>query len=214
MIEAVVFDMDGVLIDSEPIWRVSERVVFARYDHHITDEQCRLTTGLRVEKVVAFWEREAGRVIGAPGVVAREITDEVISRVSAEGFAIPGVYESVELALSLNLKIGLATASDMSLVDMTLKRLNLENTFEVITTAEHLEFSKPHPQVYMNACAELGVTCAHAVAIEDSLRGAISAKAALMRVVAVPDRGEDPTKFAFCDVLLESLAQLSATHLS
>ena len=208
MIEAVVFDMDGVLIDSEPLWRASERVVFARYGHHITDEQCRLTTGLRVEKVVAYWEREVGSPIGAPGAAAAEIMDEVVARVSREGEAMPGVYDAIALCRRLGLKVALATASDMALVDMTLKRLNLEDAFDAHTSAEHLQYSKPHPQVYMDACAAIDVACTHSVAIEDSLRGAISAKAASMRVVAVPDHEEELSRFGFCDAILRSLTAL------
>jgi sugar-phosphatase len=200
-VSAFIFDLDGLLIDSEPLWRRAEIEVFGRHGLHLGEEQCLETTGLRIDEVVRHW--------GQPAEAAAEIVDRVIELVRVEGSPKPFAVESVREARRRTEKLALASSSPERLIEATLGKLGIRDVFDAVVSASSEPYGKPHPGVYLTTAARLGgVAPTECVAIEDSLNGVIAAKAARMRCVAVPERAD--ARFAIADVVLSSLAGLAA----
>jgi len=201
--------MDGVLLDSEPLWQRAEIEVFGRLGLDLAVEDCLQTMGLRVDEVVTFWY--AARPWPGPGPV--EVVDTLLARVRAlflaEAVALPGLAELLDRLRRRAVPVALATSSPLRLVDAVLRRLDLGGVFAVVASAEHEPFGKPHPGVYLTAAAGLGIAPTECVAIEDSVNGVIAAKAARMRCVAVPSAeiAADP-RFAIADASVAGLAAI------
>jgi len=202
----VVFDMDGVLVDSEPLWHEAEIAALAPLGVPLTPALCRQTTGVRVDGVVRHWRTLHPWAEGpADDVVVASIVDGVVARVRARGEPMPGARAALEAVGDLPL--GLASSSPQRIIDAVLERLELRARFAVVQSAESLLRGKPDPLVYRLACRALGVDPAHAVAVEDSGSGLRAAHAAGMIVVAVPDPAADPPDaLHLADVVLDSLA--------
>lgn len=213
MIDAVIFDLDGLLIDSEPLWRRAEIEVFARAGLHLTDAQCAETTGLRLDEVVRLRRTQfrgwhtLSEVEAVDAIHAR-----VIDLLRAEGVAKEGACDAVTLVASTGVRLALASSSARPVIVAALDRLGLASSFEVVRSAETEPYGKPHPGVYLSTANALGVAPTACLAIEDSLNGLIAAKAARMRCVVVPEH-DDP-RFALADVKLRSLTELDARALS
>jgi len=201
---AAIFDMDGLLIDSEPFWRASEIEVFATVGLTLTDAQCERTTGLRIDEVVAHWHGAHPWDDPQPAVITERIVDGLIRRVREGGAKLPGVDAAIAKCRDQGLRLALASSSARRIIDATLDRLALTDTFEVIASAEDDRYGKPHPSVFLRTAELLGVAPTECLVFEDSLNGVIAAKAARMHVVAVPER-QDP-RFAIADRVLSSLA--------
>jgi sugar-phosphatase len=208
---AVIFDLDGLLIDSEPHWRAVEREVFARAGLALTDDDCAATTGLRIDEVVAL--RMASPAWRGPPRrdTVEAIVEGVVARIAAHGVPKAGAIAAVRRIRSLGLPVALASSSPMRVIDAALHRLEARGLFDVIQSAEHLPLGKPHPEVYLRTAQRLGVEAPRCVAVEDSVLGMIAAKAARMRCVVVPER-PDP-RFALADRVLETLDALDGPAL-
>jgi mannitol-1-/sugar-/sorbitol-6-/2-deoxyglucose-6-phosphatase len=207
MIDAVIFDLDGLLIDSEPLWRRAEIEVFARAGLVLTDAQCAETTGLRLDEVVRLrmQQHRAWHTLSEADAI-EAIHARVVELLRAEGVAKEGAREAVRYVASKGVRVALASSSAMRVIDAALARLGLASSFEVVRSAEHEPYGKPHPGVYLTTAQALGVAPTACVAIEDSLNGLIAAKAARMRCVAVPEH--DDARFALADLTLRSLTAL------
>ncbi|MCB9595510.1 MAG: hexitol phosphatase HxpB [Sandaracinaceae bacterium] len=201
--QAAIFDMDGLLIDSEPLWRAAEIEVFATVGLHLTDAQCEETTGLRIDEVVAVRHAEAPWTDPPQARIVERIVDRLIALVSERGEPLPGVDHALARCRQDGLRLALASSSPMRIIDATLARLGLADTFEVVTSAETERYGKPHPAVFLRCAETLGVPPTACLVFEDSLNGVIAAKAARMRCVAVPEK-PDP-RFAIADRVLASL---------
>ena len=208
MIKGILFDMDGVLIDSEPFWRLAEIEVFATVGVHLSDQDCRQTMGLRIDEVVAFQYGLAPWKQPGQQQVAGLILDRVVELVRQRGKPLPGVVQAVTAAQASGLPMGIASSSSYRLIEATLDCLGLQEYFPIVHSAQHEALGKPHPAVYLAAADKLNVAASSCVAIEDSLNGIIAAKAARMRVVAIPDeeQGQDP-RFVLADTRLHSLLE-------
>lgn len=203
--------MDGLLIDSEPLWRRAEMGVFAELGVELTEAMCERTTGLRIDEVVRHWHGQLGPWAGAPpDAVAARVIERVIALISAEGEPKPGAREAVAAARDAGLRRALASSSARPIIDAALARLGLETAFEVVHSASDEAWGKPHPAVYLSTATRLGVPPTDCVALEDSLPGVIAAKAARMSCIAVPDVAPDRVApFAVADVVLRSLQQVT-----
>lgn len=209
-IEAVVFDMDGVLIDSEPLWRKAEIAVMAKRGIHLTEADCKRLMGLRTDEVVkqvaADWKTDL-----PVGEVSEEIIHAVCGLIADEGHVIEGFRD---LALRLKRRgvpLAVATSSPMRVVRSVLRRTELEDTFSVVVSAEKFPYGKPHPQVYLEACAGLGMHPTQCLAIEDSLNGTLAAKAARMTALAIPEPENVQHKgFGIADYLVHTPQEAAA----
>ena len=204
-VDGVVFDMDGVLVDSEPLWHEAEIAVLAPLGVPLTRELCLQTTGVRVDGVVRHWRaRHPWGDVPADADVVAAIVDGVVQRVRARAEPMRGAHEA--LASVADLPLGLASSSPQRIIDAVLDRLAVRARFSVVQSAESLPRGKPDPLVYRLACESLGIDPRHAVAVEDSSSGLRAAHAAGMIVVAVPDPAAHvPDALDLADVVLDSL---------
>lgn len=207
-ISAVVFDMDGVLIDSEPIWRAVEREIFARVGIRVTDRDLEETMGVRIEEVVALWHRRHPWTDPSPQEVAEAIVEGVARAVEDEGVLIDGAEKAVDYFTGLGLRVALASSSPMRLIRAVLSRSGLGDRFEVVHSAEEEERGKPDPAVYLSTARKLGVTPDRSLAVEDSVAGVRSAKAAGMVCIAVSDPVIGAGELADADLVLGALAEI------
>jgi len=209
--KAVIFDMDGILINSEPYWKAAEQTVFAaqgidpEIQHQLPD-----TTGLRIDQVVRLWLQVAGNKSVNAASITQQIIEYVIDKINEERPLLPGVRHALQLCQQSGVKIGLASASPMSMITTVVNLFELTPYFITLSSAEALPYSKPHPQVYLNAAKALGVDPLHCLAIEDSVNGMVAAKAARMRVFTVPahEQTEWPV-WSLADRKLTSLSELT-----
>ena len=210
-IKAVIFDMDGVLIDSEPFWQDSELAVFEEVDIHLTREDCMETTGLRILAVVEHWfaRKPWDTSVLSCDAVAEKILDGVVERVKSSGKPLPGVRENLARLAELGVPMGLATSSDDCLIDAVLDKLAIRGYFQVCHSAAHEKFGKPHPAVFISTAEKMGVQPANCLVIEDSLNGLIAARAAQMMCMAIPEAKylEDP-RFAIAHYRFSALTAL------
>jgi mannitol-1-/sugar-/sorbitol-6-/2-deoxyglucose-6-phosphatase len=217
---AVIFDMDGLLIDSEPLWVRAEIEVFRAVGLALAPADCGRTKGLRVDDVVAYWETqtsggfaEAGRAVPL-GEVEQRLVRRVAELIASEGEPLAGAREAVKLARDAALPIALASSSPMPIIRAALERLGLAAAFDAVHSAETETYGKPHPAIFLRTAEALGVAPPACLVLEDSLNGVIAAKAARMACIAVPEAHphHDP-RFVLADEVLGSLVQLTPTHL-
>lgn len=209
MLEAAIFDMDGLLIDSEPFWREVEMRVLGDLGVPLTSEMCKETMGFRVNEAVAHWRR--AHPWDGPGddEVADELVAGVIECIEREGRLMDGAVEAIDLVAGQGARLAIASSSLYRVIDAVVERFGLRDRFEVIHSAEDEELGKPDPAVYLTTAGKLGVRSAACVALEDSVNGVISAKAAGMACVAVPDpAAAADRRFDMADVVLGSLLEL------
>ncbi|MCB0325798.1 MAG: hexitol phosphatase HxpB, partial [Bdellovibrionales bacterium] len=192
-VRAVIFDMDGLLIDSEPFWRRAEMAVFGDLGVTLTDQDCAMTMGLRVDEVVRYWyEQRPWQAPVSHEAIAEQIVEAVISLVRKEGKPMPGVFELISFFRERSLPMAIASSSYDRLIQVVVEALGLERDIVLTYSAEHEPYGKPHPGVYLTACSKLAIEPAAALAFEDSPNGVRAARAAGMRCVFVPDQALPP----------------------
>ncbi|NRN28093.1 hexitol phosphatase HxpB [Photorhabdus heterorhabditis] len=214
-IKAAIFDMDGLLIDSEPYWAQGEKEVFGELGLDLSlAEKLPDTLGLRIDHVVELWY-QASPWQGVPkSEVEQRIIDHVINLIKENRPLLPGTEHALSLCHEQELKIGLASASPQYMLEQVLEMFNLRHYFDTVVSAAKLPHSKPNPEVYLRAAEQLGVAPINCVALEDSFNGMIATKAARMRSIVVPSTHHfnDP-RWALADIKLHSLEQLSVTDI-
>lgn len=206
--------MDGLLIDTEPIWRRSEIEVFGELGLHLTEEQCMQTMGVRVAEVVKLWYSRHPWEDPSCEEVTRRIYASVIEHVLSEGEPMPGVLNALRVVREKGLLCGIASSSSEILIRAVIQRLGIAEYIQMICSADDEAEGKPHPAVYLTAARRLGVAPEQCVALEDSPNGVLSAKAAGMLCIVVPDRflAGDP-RMGCADLRLESLEDFSSETL-
>lgn len=207
--QAVIFDMDGVLLDSEPFWQVAESDVFASVGLDLTSEDMAQTIGLRIQEVVAFWYRHHPWEGPSLEEVASRVVARVIELIHQRGEMLPGVRRAIESIHALGVPMTVASSSSRALIEAVVERFDLGGFFPAVFSADAETHGKPHPAVFLTAAASLGVGPMDCLVIEDSLNGVLAAKAARMRCLVVPDpRQQGDPRFAIADRVLDSLDDL------
>lgn len=206
--DAVIFDMDGVLIDSEPLWKIAMEEVFHSFGSFLTKQDFQKTVGLRLDEVIHFWHQHEGWTNVSPEEVEQQIVLKMIELIRANPIALTGVLETLTFLKGRKIKIGLATSSYEVLINTVLRELNIKEYFDVTHSAEHEEYGKPHPAVYLTVAERLNVKPIRCLVIEDSLNGIISAKAARMKVVCIPEKTHHvEPKLILADHQFETMAE-------
>jgi len=206
MLEAIIFDMDGLLIDSEPFWQQAEIEVFADVGLKLTPQLCLQTMGLRIDEVVNYWYRQFPWDHPSQEKIAQRIVQRVIELIETQGVARKGVDPLFDFLESIPLPLALASSSDGNLIEAVIKRLHLNGKFQIIHSATEERYGKPHPAVYLTTAEKLGVTPTHCLALEDSFNGVLSAKAARMMCYAIPEGYPDPDpRLIIADQMFPSL---------
>ncbi len=214
-IAGVIFDLDGLLVDSEPIWRQAEIEIFDDLGLELTDDDVRETMGLRIDEAVRHWWERFPWTGPAPAEVAARITARVVELITVGGRPMPGALESVAFCVRETIPVAVCSGSSEAVMVATLRRLGLEADIVAWHSAEFEPYGKPHPGAYLTTAAKLGLDPLDCLAVEDSFNGAIAAKAARMRVVVVPEAAtRDSPRWGFCDAHLESLEDFGPDLLS
>lgn len=209
MIKAVIYDMDGIIIDSEPLWRKAEIKIFSEFNVSLTEEMCKETMGLRVDEVVEYWSHKYQLDENDFYAIENKIMDEVVHLVESEGVILAGVNESLDFFKEKKIIIALASSSQMRLIDAVVDRFGLRSYFSTIYSAEVEKYGKPHPGVYITTAEKLNVPTGQCLAIEDSVNGMLSAKAAKMKCIGVPDSEHRTDKrLGVADMVIDSLEKV------
>lgn len=177
----------------------------------LTPERCRETTGLRMDEAVAYW---AARYPWT-GVTLEEVVQRILGRVLSlleeRAPLKAGVRESLVVVRAAGLRVALASSSPLALIEGALDRFGLREEFEQVLSAEGERFGKPHPGVYLTTAARLDVAPQACVALEDSVNGVLSATAAGMRCIAVPERWPvQDLRFGNAHAIVRSLLEVDA----
>ncbi len=205
--EAVIFDMDGVLIDSEPLWKIAMEEAFHSVGCMITKKDFQKTVGLRIDEVVEYWHKHSGWKDLSVKEVEDLIIQKMVRLIKENGDPLVGVLDTISFLKSQGLKVGLATSSYNILIDKVLDALGIRDAFDVVNSAEDEEFGKPHPAVYLTVANKLKVDPIKCLVIEDSLNGVIAGMAAKMNVVCIPEKTHNPErKLQLAHYLFEDMA--------
>ncbi len=204
--KAAIFDMDGLIIDSEPLWRLAERAAFARVGLELSDDDCRRTTGLRSDEVVGYWFARHPWTGSSQEEVVLDLEIRVADLISARGApCLESTMPSKRLRES-GLRLALASSSSHELIRVVLAALGMEDTFEVLSSGADELRGKPDPAVYLTTVRRLGLPAMECLAFEDSAAGVRAAHAAGCRVIAVPAAADfDDPRFDIADLKLRSL---------
>jgi HAD superfamily hydrolase (TIGR01509 family) len=210
VIEAVAFDLDGVLLDSEQVWDAAREQLARERGGRWHDEAQRDMMGMSSPE----WSRYMHETIGLPeppDEINREVVQRLIASYRERLPVIPGAREAVQ-RLAARWPLGLASSSNRELIDLALELLGVRNLFRATVSSEEVPRGKPAPDVYLEAARRLDADPTRTAAIEDSHNGILSAKAAGMRVIAIPNRHFPPAEQALeqTHVVLNSLAGLTA----
>lgn len=196
--KAVIFDMDGVIIDSEPSWQEAQIEALASFGVNITRQNCeQLTMGKRIDEIVRIWCKTHSISVPFSSFETMILT-KLCNRIAQSGEALTGVYNALEYFSNKNLKIALATSSNHMLIKAVFDRLNLWDSFDVICSAEDEVYGKPHPGVYLSAARELNLDNEDCLVLEDSLTGLTAAKRANMTTYLVSPHCQSD-KFSVAD---------------
>ncbi len=214
MIDAVVFDMDGILIDSERVWDdVREQLSRERGGSWHEGAQRDMMGMSSVE-----WSRYMHERLGlreSPGEIDAEVVRRMQIRYRESLPVLPGAAEAVKRVGTV-FTLGLASSSNRPLIELALELMGIEQWFRVTVSSEEVERGKPAPDVYLEAARRLGVDPSRSAAVEDSHNGILSAHAAGMRVIAVPNVHFPPREeaLAVANVVLGSIAELTPAVVS
>jgi len=207
--QAVIYDMDGLIIDSEPLWRATEVKVFNAIGVPLTLDMTIQTMGRRINEVVDFWYAQYPWNSPSKEEIEQEVVRGVVNGINSDGDLLEGTLESIKFFKQKGLRLALASSSSLFIIHTVLSKFGLEKYFEVIHSAEGELFGKPHPAVYESTIKLLGVPAANCIALEDSLNGVRSAKAAGTFCIAVPDyRVHGAEEFHEADIVLRSLKEI------
>lgn len=189
-LKAVIFDMDGVLVDSEGFWAEAEREVFSSYGVQVTDDLASQTKYMTTKEVTEFWySKFPWENLDIPSV-EQEVVSKVIELIQTENCTMSGIEEFIKALKSKEYKIGLATNAPLRVADAVLEKLQVRHFFDVVHSSELEEQGKPHPAVYLSSAQKLGISPEHCIAIEDSHSGLKAAKAAGMKTIVFTNNNE------------------------
>lgn len=205
-IEAIIFDMDGLLIDSEPSWRHAEITIFNRLGVPLTEKMTLETVGLRLDEVVRYWFDRFQWDSFTESEVEEMILSEMAALHNKQCILLPGVLQTLEFFHKRSIPMAIASSSHPLLISTAIEKTGIAHYLSVIQSGYQEYYSKPNPEIFLSAAAKLNVMPTKCLVFEDSFNGMIAALAARMKVVAVPDQscGIDP-RFICADLQLATL---------
>lgn len=214
VINAVVFDLDGVLIDSEPVWEEVRRQVVADYGGRWPPDAQRRLMGMSTQEWARYLSDDLG--VGLPpDRVAGQVIAQMAARYSAHLPLMPGAVAAVK-RLAARWPLGLASSAPASLIESVLVTAGLREEFAIVMSTEQVASGKPAPDIYLAVTARLGVPPGECAAVEDSTNGLRSAAAAGLAVIAVPHPKypPDPAALAQAKLVLTDLTGLTVSTIT
>jgi len=179
--------MDGLLVDSEPYWKIAEKICFGKLGLNLNDELLRQVMGFRLSEVVEYWYNYQPWGEKNFEAVEADVLETVKQLIIENADALPGVIQTLELCKTNGYKIALASSSAMSLINVVVDKLNIRHYFDLLVSAEFEPYGKPHPSVFITTANQLNVLPTECLVFEDSVNGMIAAKAARMKCIVVPE---------------------------
>lgn len=201
--KAVIFDMDGVIIDSEPFWQRAEFEVFSSLGVVLDAEFTNLTKTMTTVEVTKFWYEKFPWQSKTLEEVEEMVIERVMELIEQVGGEINGIEPFIKKLKSNGFKIGLATNSPYKIIPVVLKKAGISQYFDIIFSAEFVELGKPDPAIYLMTSKELGIDPENCIVIEDSYSGMLAAKKAGMKVVAFTNGNQD-VNLSLADYKMES----------
>ncbi|QVY66229.1 hexitol phosphatase HxpB [Polaribacter sp. Q13] len=203
-INTFIFDMDGVIIDSEPFWRQAQIEILASYNVTVSIEDCiKNTMGKRIDDVSLTW-CQLHQLTVNPKLLEQEIITAVVQLITKKGKAKNGLFELLDYLTKNNFNIALATSSSKPIINAVFNRLNIAHYFNVVCSADTEEYGKPHPAIYLKVAKLLKVNTENCLILEDSVTGLIAAKAASMNTIVIPEDKNDP-RFTIANNIFSSM---------
>lgn len=210
--KAVIFDMDGVIVDSEPLWQQAEREVFSDLGVKVTDELCQITQSMTTTEVARFWYKQSPWSDTPVSEAESQVVDRVIELIQKHDCVIPDITRVVGELTSRGFRLGLATNSPYRIIPEVLARADLASAFEVISSSEFEKAGKPEPDVYLSTLKKLAVPPQKCLAIEDSNSGIVAAKKAGIKAIAFCNNGRNPIREAV-SLQIQAFAHVDYTAL-
>jgi mannitol-1-/sugar-/sorbitol-6-/2-deoxyglucose-6-phosphatase len=213
--QASIFDMDGLLIDSEVLWHEAELEILGdRLGVPLQNHGTRTTKGMFVHEVTEHWYGLYPWSGPSPADVAVSIVDRVIELILTKGSLKPGALGAMDLCAVRGWPLAVASSSEYRLIDAALEHFALRDRFALIHSAEDEEYGKPHPAVYLTAASKLGAPPKRCLVWEDAPAGVVAAKAASMACIAVPESGEGGhPAYGLADLVVDSLEDVGEASL-
>tara|TARA_R110000787_G_scaffold107027_2_gene214835 strand:+ start:3438 stop:4079 length:642 start_codon:yes stop_codon:yes gene_type:complete len=209
MIKAVIFDMDGVIVDSEQIWDEAEKTVFSSYGISVTEADQLLTRNMNMRQVSEYWSLKAQSLFSLE-VSEQSVIQRVCHLIQQTPVAMQGALNLLKQIHTMNFPIGLATNAPRPVCHTVLQCLQIETFFSSVQTADDVEKTKPHPEIYLKSADNLKVDPQHCLVFEDSPNGVKAAHAAGMQVIYVnPRRIAETSILSNIHSALSSLEQFS-----
>lgn len=212
--QAVIFDMDGILIDSEPMWKEAETQVFSSVGVDVKEELSVHTASMTTKEVTNFWYSHSPWSGKSLDHVEKEVVDRVEALILEKGTKMEGVKDILDFFKHRQFKIGLSTNSPDRLISVVLNKLDITNYFHATSSSEHEKTGKPHPAVYLSTAKKLQTAPSECIAFEDSLSGIIAAKKSNIKTVAIPPSVEfTHRKYETSHIKLRCLSDFTDLHL-
>ncbi|MDB5105602.1 MAG: 2-deoxyglucose-6-phosphatase [Fibrobacteres bacterium] len=218
--KGAVFDLDGLLMDSEPVWRWAQQIAFTELGLSLSETMQHATTGLRLFEAVVVWKGYFPEADLDPEKLRSRLVGLVAGTLRDSGQPKPGAIRALEICAQAGCRMAIASSSAPEVIHAALDRLDslhpgAKGWFREILSAEGEIHGKPHPAVYLSAAARLGVEPRECIAFEDSVFGLKSAHAAGMHCVAVPEaHNRGRTEYAIAHRILDSLETFKPEYLS
>jgi HAD superfamily hydrolase (TIGR01509 family) len=209
MVDAVIFDLDGVLVDSESVWDSARREVVAANGGSWTDAATRAMQGMSSPEWSRYLRDELGVPLD-PKEISRRVVERVLAAYDRKVPLLPGAVEAVR-RLAKRWPLGLASSANRPVIDAVLRSADLTECFSATVSGDEVARGKPSPDVYLAAAEKLGVDAPRAAAVEDSTNGLRAGAAAGMLVIAVPNREFPPSDDAvdLASLVVESVGELT-----
>ncbi|AWM14350.1 hexitol phosphatase HxpB [Flavobacterium sediminis] len=208
--KAVIFDMDGVIIDTENIWKQAEEEVFSSLGVKVSEAYTKITQSMTTAEVTQFWYEKFPWQQTSLQEVEQRVVSRVVELIQSETCLIKGVKVFIERLKSENYKIGLATNSPYAIIPIVLEKLKITHLFDTISSAEFEKNGKPDPAIYITTAKKLGVKPKNCFVIEDSYSGMLAAKNAGMSVAAFTNGNRNVT-FEIADCSINSFEEDKVT---
>ena len=190
-IKGVIYDMDGLIINSEPLWKTAEIESFKEIGVDFTMEMCAQTTGMRIDEVVNFWWNKLKWENFTQKDIVNSIEKKMIHLIKNKGELLPGVLDSLNLLYNAQISIALASSSSMLLIDTTLDTLKIRKFFQFIHSAENEIAGKPNPAVFLSTAKSMKIHPKNCLVLEDSKAGMLAGLNANMRTIVIPEQNSN-----------------------
>jgi mannitol-1-/sugar-/sorbitol-6-/2-deoxyglucose-6-phosphatase len=209
MIEAVIFDFDGIIVDSEPLWTKGEQKVFKTVGLDLSDEMCELTKGFDIRDTVNFWYSRIPWNGKNLKQIEQEILETVTELIVSDGAPINGMMETLLLFQDKGISTAVASGSPLGLINPVLEKFGIKDAFKAISSCDREAFPKPHPAIYISTAKILKTDPLDCLVFEDTFTGLLAAKSARMKVIALLEDKDkfNNSKFDFADVKIRSFRE-------